>query len=699
MLLTSDTTREHTEEVLAVKAAYMQRTSRGHTHGFHLHNIIHARERLPISGFCHVPEEQFNNELNAVLEPPRRVYLETDESKLKPDVFGDYTEGVNYEKEKELKGGSSMATVSVIKDKATGTYLVKKEMQKSDCRKEAIEAHKTLQAGSSSFPRLRLVKENGDRVSLYMDLVLDGKTMRELQELLGSKRVSGKSALLVRQLGLCILHKLLSVIKYMHDNKFSHQDITDRNILVRMSNMQLAVIDLESAVKLWPDAASGMADPKGKSEGLIDVDFNDAYMIFCALYTAGNNTDIHQLESELRKGRSKRLADGYEVLSDIPEAEKRGTLKLLTCCQEVVRQNSGSYGNPQSAMYDIEDLILPEVYGEVVFWCFLTVLHDFNGRVSAMLKDQLSGGDNKERRSLKAILDMARRNLRQALRPQEFVQIARKLQGWGVISDKSEVQESDDSFSQLLGLLHDAVTTQNRDRRFYERLPANVRENIDKSLRVEERMSAVMQRAMELLSLIENVAGDNDVRAAGAAFGRNADHEQPTGEANDFQTAPPQHAREPSTRQHLVYASAHSTEYTMYTYSQGPGTAHQHQPPVQQPVQAVSATVPVPATSTGAGGAGVTRQPPQPHRPARLVSPERAAPSVVTDRPAAAQANQPLPLPGQAPSAAATEPADCSLASDEKPEDAEQPEESGEIHPQPQDTVESEGPLGVRKTH
>nr|KAG5712799.1 hypothetical protein BaRGS_007396 [Batillaria attramentaria] len=115
------------------------------------------------------------------------------------------------------------------------------------------------------------------------------------------------------ELGLCILHKLLSVIKYMHDNKFSHQDITDRNILVRMSNMQLAVIDLESAVKLWPDAASGMADPKGKSEGLIDVDFNDAYMIFCALYTAGNNTDIHQLESELRKGRSKRLADGYEL--------------------------------------------------------------------------------------------------------------------------------------------------------------------------------------------------------------------------------------------------------------------------------------------------------------------------------------------------------------------------------------------------
>ncbi|KAK7464521.1 hypothetical protein BaRGS_00037913 [Batillaria attramentaria] len=335
------------------------------------------------------PEERFDREIDEVLEPPaRELWIDPDEEKLVPDRAGHYTEK-QFHRRKDLPGGTSGAKVSVVGDKTTGRILVEKQMRKEDCRKETIQAHTYLQAQSPHFPRLRLVRGDGLEVALYIDFVPDGLTLSTLCDYIKKKYKSGRYPDLMRQFALCVLHRMLTVLKDMHASGWSHGDFTGGNILLDMKTMKLAVIDLALAERLSATSVSKESGPIEKWSGHIENDFQDAYIIFAALYTAGNYTDITHLETDLKKKRSPRLADG-KMAAQTMQRERQAILHLLECCQNVVNNRTDSFAKPGTVLLHIEDILVPEIHGEVVFRCFLEALRDFGlESVAERLEGQL----------------------------------------------------------------------------------------------------------------------------------------------------------------------------------------------------------------------------------------------------------------------------------------------------------------------
>ncbi|KAL3888953.1 hypothetical protein ACJMK2_001313 [Sinanodonta woodiana] len=300
---------------------------------------------------------------------------------------GMYREGCEFEKTKKVLGSGTVAgDIVVIEDKTTGMETAQKTIMISDFNKEEIQAWVDL-AKTGFAPALYLMKLEGNKVVINMEILSEAKTLRKIiDECLFRINASR----LDKPFALHVLDVLLGAIMEVHDKRWTHGDLHPGNVLMQRqsaSKLRVRIVDF------------GMAQPFDGPQGLqfnqFRKDIRQVVRIFSALYCGQEFDDDMDLQRNWRTKLNEiiwlALEDKEELACLIESAMNIAHPSSVTEFQRNVQDRLRS-ALPDAQSYDdmlrrVIDIIFPDTSDVIA-------LHDHQKKDSAQKSHRLDIADS-----------------------------------------------------------------------------------------------------------------------------------------------------------------------------------------------------------------------------------------------------------------------------------------------------------------
>ncbi|KAK7484383.1 hypothetical protein BaRGS_00024388 [Batillaria attramentaria] len=306
-----------------------------------------------------------------------------DSAKAKPSALGDYREGQEFSRLKEVLGrGNCAGDIVVVKDNKLDAEHAMKTVMISEFSTDEVRCWVDL-GDSESVPSLYLFRLEGSRVVFHMEKITHGVTLEKIIEEHMSNLWQRQQEL-VRPFSLCMFHGLLSVVKEMHEKNWTHRDLHSGNVMLTKDTMTMKVLDFGMARKLRQGLEFNHLGLKN--------DILNAIRLFCGLYIGQDFENNFVLEKEIKAGTLRKIL----MEMGLSQEDREELLQLIAMTYQVTSDpTQAGYGDTAPVLEHIENTLFPSKVEEVMRMAAVVLFPDFySGRpdVDLQLGEEVADG-------------------------------------------------------------------------------------------------------------------------------------------------------------------------------------------------------------------------------------------------------------------------------------------------------------------
>ncbi|OWF49574.1 uncharacterized protein LOC110451660 [Mizuhopecten yessoensis] len=277
-----------------------------------------------------------------------------DSSKISPSKSNWYEEGSEFEKTQEILGtGNTAGDIFVLKDKKTNTEHAQKTIMISVFRKEEIQSWVDLNE-TGVAPKLYLFKVKGNRVHIHMEQLKNVVTLREVIDS-HMETIRQTNPDLVRPFSLCVFHGLLSAVRTMHENNWTHRDLHAGNILLQRES------DCSIKVRIVDFGLASRLDETGGLEGF-RMDIKESVRKLSALYVDQEFSNPRDVD---KNGAWKSDLGDAADLFQLSRSERVELFSLVDSTLQIVAP-SETQNIQEAVQKKLENIDLDKMMKEVI---------------------------------------------------------------------------------------------------------------------------------------------------------------------------------------------------------------------------------------------------------------------------------------------------------------------------------------------